>query len=282
MGKTGAATDRGGAATRRSIAALAVSCVLAWPVCAFGATDYTAASEMVQSDDAIGRAWAEYIVEAAGADTDTEKIRAIYAWYTRNMEYDKDVLARVRDLPAAEQMRAVPRYDYLSVLSALADYAAGLRESKPKNLCGGYAYGIAGSLRALGIPVKIEMGRIARTAKKGEIYFDEDGNKRVSKGKGETPHRYYNGRWIKTEDAHTRLSIFDGTRGRWISADPTFDSISGGDAYFDMSAAKYAERWTFLYVSFERTPRLWKEHSVPEVKIAPPPALPDRDRRAKL
>ncbi|MDR2355913.1 MAG: transglutaminase-like domain-containing protein [Clostridiales Family XIII bacterium] len=241
-------------------------------------SEYTKPSELVQSDDAIGKAWAEYIVETAGAETETEKIRAIYAWYTRNMEYDHDIVLRVRDLPAAEQMRRVPRYDYLSVLAAVADYAAGLREDKPKNLCGGYAYGVAGSLRALGIPVKIEMGRVSRTVKKGETYFDENGKQRVSKGKGETPYRYYNGRWIKLADAHARLSIWDETKGRWISADPAFDSVSGDDSYFDMSAAKYANRWTFLYVSSERMPLLWKENPLPDAEIAPPPALPAETR----
>jgi hypothetical protein len=239
------------------------------PLTVLSASDFTAASEMVQSDDATGKAWAEYMVMSAGAKTDAEMIRAVYGVYTNNMEYDRDALVAVRDLPAGERATRIQRYDYLSVLTLVAEYLTGKSTSKPKSLCGGYTYGIAGSLRALGIPVKIEIGKIDRAARKGEIYFDANGKKRVSSGKGETPHRYLNGRWVKISDLHARLSIWVESLGRWMSADPTFDSISDGDSYFDMDAAKYAERWTMLYISKERTPRAWKENS--ELPTVPPP-----------
>jgi transglutaminase-like putative cysteine protease len=257
---------------KRTTRALALAALLAalCPLFAFGASDFTAASEMVQSEDERGKAWAEYIAKSAGATTDTEKIRAIYAWYTNGMDYDKGAVAAVRDLPASEHALHIPRHDYLSVLASAAAYARGESKSKPQSLCGGYAHGIAGSLRALGIPVKIEIGKLTRMTKKGEAYFDENGVRRVSAGKGETPHRYYDGRWVKITDAHARLSIWAESYGRWISADPTFDSIAGGEAYFDMSAAKYGERWSFLYISSEKTPRAWKENPLPAPVIPAP------------
>jgi hypothetical protein len=275
--KSREAAENGGPAMKKSskmktLLVLALVSALLWPVCALGATDYTAASETVQSDDAIGRAWAQYIVEAAGAKTQTEKIRAICAWYADNMEYDKEFVLRVRDLSAVEQARRMPRYDYLSTLAAAADYAAGRSKTKPKVLCGNYAHGAAGSLRALGIPVKIEKGKVSRTVRKGEAYLDANGDRRVSRGGGETPYRYFAGRWIKITDMHVRLSVWDETAGRWISADPAFISISGDEASFDMSAEKYAERWTFLYISSERAPRVWGESPAPKWEIAPPPA----------
>jgi hypothetical protein len=244
---------------KRTLAAIAavvavVAVVPFFPARAFAARDFTAASETVQSDDEAGKAWAEHIAQSAGAVTETEKIRAVYDWYTGNMEYDHDLADRLRRLPADERASHMPGQDYLSVLASVTDYVTGKSKAKPKSLCGGYVHGVAGSLRSLGIPVKIEIGRIPRTAKKGETYFDASGRKRTSQGKGETLHQYYNGRWVEIRDLHARLSIRDGARERWISADPTFDSIEGGHAYFDMSAERAAKRWTPLYTSSERAP----------------------------
>jgi hypothetical protein len=226
---------------------------------------------MVQSDDAACVAWAEYIVERAGAKTDAEKIRAVCLWYARNIEYDGALFAGARDLPANEYAADIPRHDHLSVLASVASYAAGCSKTKPAGLCGSYVYGAAGSLRALGIPVKIEIGAFDRTASKGERYYDARGTRRVSKGKGETPHRYFNGKWVKISDLHARLSIWVESEGRRLSADPTFDSVTGGDDYFDMSEAKYAERWTFLYVSSERTPKAWRDNPSPTPFVPAPP-----------
>jgi hypothetical protein len=249
----------------------ALVCAMLWPLAVLGASDFTTASEMVQSDDETGKAWAEYIVRNAGAKTDEEKIRAVYDMYTNNMEYDRDALVAVRDLPASEHALRIPRYDYLSVLTSVAEYTTGKSKSKPKSLCGGYTYGIAGSLRALGIPVKIEIGKLDRAARKGESYFDADGKKRISAGKGEAFHRYLNGRWVRISDIHARLSIWVESLGRWLSADPTFDSVAGGGSYFDMDAAKYAERWILLYVSQERMPRAWANDFTPRPVLPPPP-----------
>lgn len=236
---------------------LIVGIVFVWlfPAHAFGVSAFTSASGTVQSDDAFGRAWAEYIVRNAGAVTETEKIKAVYDWYTRNMEYDYDLAAYLRSLPAGERASKMPGQDYLSVPVSVTDYVVGKSETKPRRLCGGYVHGVAGSLRALGIPVMIEIGKIPQTARKGAAYFDANGRERISAGRGETPHRYYNGRWIKISDLHARLLILNESEGRWISADPTFDSIDGGCAYFDMSAEKSAEHdWTSLYISSERAP----------------------------
>jgi transglutaminase-like putative cysteine protease len=234
-----------------------VACMLLFPICAFGLADltaFTAASETVQSDNAVGKAWAEYIVRSAGAVTETEKIRAVYDWYVNNMEYDYDLAAYLSGLPAGERNAHMPKQDYLSVRASVADYVMGKSEAKPKSLCGGYVHGVAGGLRALGIPVMIEIGKVSQTAQRGAIYFDAYGRKRVSEGRGETPHRYYNGKWIAIYELHARLLIRDGSKGRWIAADPTFDSIEGRRAYFDMSAEKYAKQWTLLYISSERAP----------------------------
>lgn len=229
-----------------------VAFMLLFPANAFGASSFTAASETVQSDNAVGKAWAEYVVRNAGAVTETEKIRAVYDWYTANLEYDYELAAYARSLPDNERSAHIPKQDYLSILFSVTDYVTGKTDTKPKSLCEGYVHGVAGSLRALDIPVMIEVGKVSRTVKKGTVYLDANGRKRISKGLGETPYRYYNGRWVKIYDLHARLLIWDGSKGRWISADPTFDSIEGGHAYFDMSDGKRAEHWTAIYISSER------------------------------
>jgi transglutaminase-like putative cysteine protease len=228
--------------------------MLLFPAQTFGDSNFTAPSETVQSDDTVGKAWAEYIVQNAGAVTETEKIRAVYDWYTDNLEYDYDLAAYARSLPDNERASHMPKQDYLTVLFSVTDYVTGKSETKPKSLCNGYVHGVAGSLRALGIPVMIEVGKVSRTVTKGSEYFDSNGNSRISKGVGETPYRYFNGGWVKIYDLHARLLIWDESKGRWISADPTFDSIEGGRAYFDMSVGKLAEHWTSLYISSERAP----------------------------
>ncbi|MDR1245491.1 MAG: transglutaminase-like domain-containing protein [Clostridiales Family XIII bacterium] len=238
---------------KKTLAAI-VAFMLLFPVQAFGASNFTAPSETVQSDNTVGKAWAEYIVRNAGAVTETEKIRAVYDWYTDNLEYDYDLATYARSLPDNERASNMPKQDYLTVLFSVTDYVTGKSETKPKSLCNGYVHGVAGSLRALGIPVMIEVGKVSRTVVKGTVYFDSNGRRRISKGMGETPYRYYNERWVKIYDLHARLLIWDGSKGRWISADPTFDSIEGGRAYFDMSAGKRAEHWTSLYISSERAP----------------------------
>jgi hypothetical protein len=255
--------------------------VILCPVRALDASDFTAPSEMVQSDNARGKEWAEYIVQEAGAKTDMQKIRAVYAWYVENLEYYRDVLSEkvydedaqsfvsIRDLPRTEHALYIPRYDYLTVLASVAEYAMGRSKIKPKNLCGGFAFGIAGSLRALGIPVQIQIGHVERAARKGEVYFDADGARKVSAGNGETPYRYWNGKWIKIKDLHARLAIRAESSGRWIYADPTFDSIDAGTSYFDMSEEDRAKRWTLLYLSSERTPRAWEDKPTPA--LLPPP-----------
>jgi transglutaminase-like putative cysteine protease len=251
---------------------LAVLC----PLLAFGASDlsaYTKPSELVQSDDAASRAWAAYIIESAGAKTETEKIRAICAWYAENMTYDRESFLRVRELPAGERVSALPRYDHLSVLTAVSEYATGERKDKPASLCGGFVYGAAGSLRALGIPVRVEIGKIARTVGKGESYYDASGVRRFSANGGETPHTRLNGRWVKIADLHARLRVWDAARGLWIHADPAFAAASNDPAlYLDMSEETHAERWTFIYTASERTPPAWKENPSPKATPAPPPA----------
>jgi hypothetical protein len=73
---------------------------------------------------------------------------------------------------------------------------------------------------------------------------------------------------------HARLAIRAESAGRWIYADPTFDSIDGGASYFDMSEEDYAARWTLLYISSERTPRAWEDKPAPT--LPPPPQRPIR------
>jgi hypothetical protein len=262
--------------TRRRAAFFAALAFAAlWPVCVRGVSDFAefaAPSEMIQSDDAAGRLWAEHIVREAGAKTEYEKIRAICAWYAENIEYDRDSFLRVRDLPAETRASALARYDYLSVLASVADYATAKSEEKPRYLCGGYAYGAAGSLRALGIPVRVEIGKMERTTQKGEIHRDAAGAQRRSAKGGDTPYRYFAGRWVKVTDPHVRLLIWDASGERWLRADPTFDSIDKKKSYFDMNETLYNERWKTLYVSAERMPAEWKKHPLPAARPAPPPA----------
>jgi hypothetical protein len=242
------------------------------PARAAGTMDFAAASEMIQSDDAAGRAWAAYIARAVGAETDAEKIRAVCAWYAENMAYDYETVARMRRLPQNEHALYVPRYDYLSVLASVAAYVAGESDKKPKSLCGGYTHGVAGSLRALGVPVQIRIGALERTVQKGERYFDGNGVKRVSAEGGETPYGEVNGRWAKLTDLHARIAAFATDEGRWILVDPTFLSLVGEEFYFDMNETDYNRWWKELYVSAERIPRAWKENPLPAQRIVSPPA----------
>jgi hypothetical protein len=254
-------------------AALALAAL--WPLCVRSASDFaefTAPSEMIQSDDAVGKLWAEYIVQSAAAKTEYEKIRAICAWYAENIEYDRGFFLRVRDLPAKEHASAIARYDYLSVLASVADYVTAESKEKPKHLCGGYTYGAAGSLRALGIPVRIEIGEMDRITQKGELYRDAAGVQRRSAKGGDTPYRYFSGRWVKMTDLHTRLRIWDASGNRWIHADPTLDAIDKKKSHFDMDEALYNERWTMRYIGTERMPSEWKKHPLPQARPAPPPA----------
>jgi transglutaminase-like putative cysteine protease len=241
--------------------------------CPTPATEFTAPSELIQSDNETAVLWAAHITESAGAETETEKIRAICAWYAKHLSYDSEAFLRARELPAGDRAANIPRHDHLSVLAAAAEHAAGLTEDKPASLCGGYVYGAAGSLRALGIPVRIEIGKVERVVQKGERYCDATGALRRSDKGGETSYtRLADGRFVPIADLHARLRVWDEARGLWMHADPAFASASGDtEKYLDMSETDYAERWTFLYTASERAPLAWKENPLPEAKPVPPP-----------
>lgn len=188
-------------------------------------------SEMIESDDAQMKQWAEYWIKAAGAKTEDEKARALYDAVVKYMQYDTSAVEKwvnyngqsvqVKNIPNADLGYFVTQKSALTCLKEISSYINN-GGSKPKGLCGDFARLYAGLLRSVGIPAYVEIG----VTVSGNTYIH-----------------------------HARTVLIEVSTMRAYTSDTCYGASSGNASkYYKMTSTTYKDNYTRTNIYAERTP----------------------------
>lgn len=160
------------------------------------ANDYLSATKMVQSEDPMIVALAQFITGAE--DSDLDKSRAIHTWVVDNISYDQAA--------AKKRIAGIQDDSKQDASSVLKDRLA---------VCEGYADLVAAMHRAVGIPAKVSVGK---------FYYFKASLYPILKRINHLPDV------SSVNNYHAWNEIY--INGKWIPMDSTSDSgYSGGSEW---------------------------------------------------